>query len=259
MRLPEFLHPLIYSFYSAPFYRRVASVWQGYGSRYLLFLILLFNAIDAVDFQFWLLEFVNEKSLPILSQIPEISIKSGIVAIGAEMPYEIVDPATGKVIIILDTTGQVTSLMGSEAHVLLTRTDLLTRNSAGEVGTTHLAFIPAIRLDRERVMSWLRMLKRFLTLFLYVLAVAFYSISYGLLTLLIAVVGLIYVEIMHWDLSYRVTVRLTAVAMTPPILLDAVSEIPGSPLSTWFPWYAFALLSLAYSLFAVWTNRDYEG
>jgi|GEM_PF-6499095 len=148
----SYFKTIFYSFYSSKPYMPAYKEWQGHGLRYLLLvtaILSLFTTLgwmrdvniikpkDVADVVMGILiprsdltfeENIN-RSINILSQIPTIQIENGTVKTPNAEIYSITDPLSGSEMAIIDTTGKVKSLEGTDAQILLTDTKLITKSA----------------------------------------------------------------------------------------------------------------------------------
>jgi hypothetical protein len=109
------------------------------------------------------------------------------------------------------------------------------------------------RLDRAFVERALRFVKRWLVVVAYPCALIC-SYLYRIIQVLIyAGIGIVFARLSGVPLEYSQLLRLSAVAITPAVLLDLVRGLLSFPTS--YVWWIFCLLlSLGYILFAVRAN-----
>jgi hypothetical protein len=170
-----------------------------------------------------------------VEQIPPITIADGEVSVEATQPYVIRDGKTGKPVAILDTTGQVPSLEGTEARLLLTKTQLFTRKATGEVVSQAASDLPFRSMDRRKAALWVWWFNGPLAVALFLVLV---PLAYGYALAQNAVcagVGLLLVRDQRWQFNYRTVMRLASVAATPAAILATVAIVAGlrAPLFVW--------------------------
>lgn len=149
MKAYSLWHALYMSFYSEAFYYDVYRRWKGLGLLYLLLLALIggvatswktvtmydtdtvTDLVMAEFFEYPGLSFEQNlnRLLDVVSQLPKITLNENSVSMEEDAPYFITDPASGKVLAILDMTGTYTTLQNTEAQLLLTRTRLILRKN----------------------------------------------------------------------------------------------------------------------------------
>src|SRR5687768_15029809 len=132
MKRYHILAPLVLSFYSKGLYQDVGRNWRGKAFLYLLLLIAICWIPGLIQMQADLAKWVDGEGSALVQQMPRITITNGEASTDVETPYFIKDPKTGKPVIIIDLTGQFTSLKGSEAMVLLTQKQFMVRKNERE-------------------------------------------------------------------------------------------------------------------------------
>lgn len=255
---PSSIRGLWLSFYSPDFYREVARRWRGMGALYLLCLLIgcwvpFFLAMD-----FALTHLLEDAVLPIVRQLPPIAIRHGRVTISADQPVHIRHSETGAVMAILDTTGETTTLQDTGAWLLLTDTHLLTQWKEWEKQKVSLQNVEDFYVDAPLLALALQRSKRWFVLGAFPLAV---GVSYGyriVLALLLGLAGLGFSKMLGAGLHYRSTVRMSAVAMTPALILDTAVSVslllkaPAESIPFW--WLICIGISVAYLFGAVAAN-----
>lgn len=148
----QYFKTIYLAFYSATAYKNALENWRGYGLKYLFILTLATSIIASSGWAIKIAQ-INPKhvadaitnivlsqpdltfeeninrSLNILHQLPKLRIENGTAITDITQPYAIIDPASGKELAIIDTTGELKSLENTEANLLLTKTSLIIRDS----------------------------------------------------------------------------------------------------------------------------------
>lgn len=225
MKRYSIFHPLVLSFFSKSLYRDVAKHWRGTGLLYL-------------------------------AQIPAVTISNGQVSTDATMPYFIKDPKTGANIAIIDTTGQYKTLEDTDAKLLLTKSKLIFSKSATETQTYDLSGVQSFYVDRARVEGWLGIVGSWFGPALYPLAVLFSFIFRAIQMLIYALVGMLFVQILHANLSFKTLMRLAAISITPVLVLDLLLGLLAVHIPGW--WLLGIVIALGYLFLAVKVNSEPE-
>ncbi|MCH7919006.1 MAG: DUF1189 family protein [Planctomycetes bacterium] len=158
-------------------------------------------------------------------RLPLSSVK-GLPADGSSadvnQPYAIVDPMTKKELAIIDTTGQITSLTEQEANILVTKKELIVRRT--NLDTRSLPFDPDIdfTLDQHKVTRWLNTLRRVTAVWIYPLALLGSWFFRVIQMLIYALIGLQFARILQSRRTYDSLLRLSAVAVTPAIIVQTI-------------------------------------
>lgn len=251
------VHPLFMSFYSRSLYREVAANWKKLSYLYLLLLIGV--CLIPVMFKMHALvsSYVLRKAPGIIRQIPTIKINKGNVSADVQMPYVIKDPETNTPLVIIDTTGQTTSLKGSSALALLTKTDLQLKKSPTETRTLDLSSADGVVIDQSVVYDWI---DTFLNYFIFVLYPFALLVSCSLRlvqALLFAIIGMGLRRTLKVSLNFSSLVSLAIVSMTPAIILDAAHNYIDVTVPSW--WLIDFLVALGYFLFAMTSVTEDNG
>src|SRR5438034_9579350 len=145
MRRYSIVQALPLSFFSRDLYQDVASNWRGAGLMYLLLLVALPTALFVIRIQVAIGQWAHGDAMQIVDQVPSIRILQGVVHVDRPTPLTITD-SKGVALAIIDTSGSIASLEGSEAHVLLTRDHLYMRKSGAETRVYDLLNVKDFRV-----------------------------------------------------------------------------------------------------------------
>jgi fatty acid desaturase len=174
-------------------------------------------------------------------------------------------------VVIIDTTGGITSLDRSPAVVLLTRTKLIAKKREQETRVYDLSGLEEFSLDRERVQSWATAIAQWLAAGLYPFALIGSFIYRMVQALIYALIGLLFARGVNASLSYGALVRLSVFALTPVLILCTVNDLlpvplhagPSSapnrelallPVSLPLWWLICFIVAMGYLFFAVKSN-----
>ena len=256
MKRYSIFHPLVLSFFSKSLYRDVGKHWRGTGLLYLLVVLALFWIPTIIKGHLEMSRWVAGDSKEITKQIPAITISNGQVSTDVPTPYFIKDPKTGATIAIIDTTGQYKTLDETDAKLLLTKSKVIISKSATETQTYYLSSVQSFYVDRARVEGWLGILGRWFGPVLYPLAVIFSFIFRAIQMLIYALIGLLFVKILHAKLDFKTLMRLAAIAITPVLILDLLFEFVPLHIPRWS--LVGIVIALGYLFFAVKVNAEPE-
>lgn len=253
MRRYSVFHALPLSFFSDDLYRDVARSWRGIGLVYLVLLVALATLVVAIRMQIGLDRWVQGEARGLVEQVPRIVIRHRVVEVDAPMPYTIHDPKTGTPLAIIDTTGQVASLEGQEARVLVTSDQIHYRRSAAETRVFQLSAWKDLTIDSERAGRWLRVLSTWAAPITGIFVFAGLFCFRLLQQLILAVVGLLAARVLSAALDFPALMRLSAVSLTPALLIEPLLDILGvKPRGFGWVWM---VLVLVYMTWAVRANR----
>ncbi len=235
MRKFGLLHPIFLSFYSQPLYRDVATNWRGAAFLYLLLLLALCWLPSMGTMHADLSRFIDTKAGALVRQVPHVSISDGEVSTDVETPYFIKDPDNGKTLVILDLTGQFTSLEGTDAKVLITRNRIIARKSPQETRIYDLSGVKSFSVDQTRIAGWLQVAKAWLVPVLFPILLLFSYVYRLFQAFVYGLIGLIFASLLHVKLDLLASVRIAIIAITPVLVLDTLRglakvHIPWSTL-----------------------------
>ena len=216
---------LYQSFYAHSLYVDVARRWRGVGVLYLLLIVIISWLPDLVRMQISFHKLRGEASESFIRQIPAISITDGVASADVETPYFIKDPKDGKVLAIIDFTGQYTNLENGSAAMLLTRKEIITRQSGKETRIYSLSGVKHFSIDQTRMRHWVNL---FLTWFVTAIAPIVIVFTYGfriVQALIYAAMGLAFANWYHVKLPYSTLLRLACVALTPVVIFTTVTDL----------------------------------
>ncbi len=248
------LHPIFMSFYSKSLYQHVGRNWKGTSFIYLLLLLALSWIFGIIQVHYGASDFITNTAPGIVEQVPRISISDGEVSIDASEPYFITDPESGDLLIIIDTTGQITSLYDNEAKLLLTKTKVIVENGPAETRMYDLSEIGEFYIDQRRANSFLEVLKDWLAIVLYPFAVLLSFIYRIIQALIYAAIGTVFAKKYNASLNYQALISLAIISITPVIVLDTILSLLIVPIPFW-PVLCF-FISMGFLSFAVKVNSE---
>lgn len=254
MRKYTILHAPLLSFFSKWLYQDVAREWRGTGLLYLLALLAATWVPLVVGIHVVVTHFVRREAPPVVEQVPPITIRDGAVSCPEPQPYFIKDPDTGRPVAIIDTTGELTSLEGTGAGLLLTRTRLIVAQSGNETRIYDLSNTRAFYIDRDILTKWLEIARRWLAVAAYPLLVLFSYVYRIVQALLYAAIGLLFARMTRATLTYQALVRLAIVATTPVIILDTIVLLAGLSIPYWWP--ICFVIAMGYLYFGVKASAE---
>lgn len=257
MRIYSIIQAIYKSFYEKNFYKDVASNWKSVPFLYLLALLALTLIPSMFQMQSGLNNFMAKEFPKIAYQVPRIEISNGNVQTEVPMPYLIKVPDTGRVLIIIDTTGKINSLEGANAKMLLTKTKLMIQRRSMETRTYDLSNINSFVLDQTRIYRWSEIFRKWFIVVLYpvmIIALYFYRIIQALFY---SIAGIIFAKTLKIKLSYASLVSLSIVSLTPVIIINEIYKFAGLRIPFW--WLICFIIAMGYLYFAVKANREETG
>ena len=242
------------SFFSPALYRDVACNWRGVGTLYLLLVLVLTWAPPCVQAHLNLQWASADPALDsFIRQFPSVTIRKGLVSIREREPYVIRDPQTAKPLLFVDTTGWYAERReAKEAMMKLSRSALELRDGRGAPSVRDLRWVDDFYVDRHVLAEWKGPVLRWLVpaLFLFVLAGL---MLWGVIRLMLyGLVGLIFASAFKAPLHYDALMRLSAVAMTPGLVLATALDMAGVRFAAMTP--IVGVVTLAYLALGVRAN-----
>ncbi len=223
---------------------------------YLLALLALSVIPGVMKIRSNLSTFLNTEAPRFVRQFPTLTITDGKVSISKTEPYYINDEKTGKPVIIIDTTGKITSLKGLPAAILITKTAIMVKTDSTETRTLDLSDVKSLVVDRRVIYDWMDSFQDWSLFVFYPLAL-FFSFLYHIIEVTFySATGLIFARSLQARLRFRAVVRLAVMAETPAVVLGLFLAVTGVDMPYW--WYISLLISTAYVYFAVRANSDKE-
>lgn len=246
-------HALALSFYAPALYRDAGRNWRGIGLAYLAGVLLLCWLPTWLQMHVEITTYLDEVVPEILRQVPAIRITGGEAFVEGPQPCEIREPRSGKLIAVLDTTGQTPELDAAGPPILLTRTKLIFRQpERSETRVQELKDFEGLHLDRTRLGHWAGLVRKWYAWLLYP---AILGVALGLRLVQVAWyagVGLLVCRSLRVRLGFAALMRVAAVAITPTLLLGTALDWAGAPL----PWLFGFLLEMMYLVLGIQWNRQ---
>jgi len=254
MKKFSIIHIPVLSFFSKELYIDVGQNWKGVNFSYLLLLLAICWIPTMIKIHVGFSNFVNNETPAIVNQVPEITITDGQVSIKETQPYYIKDPDSDEPLAIIDTTGQIESLEGTDAFCLLTGNKVIIKEGEFENRTYDLSNVKAFAVDSERITGWLHFGRKFLTVVIYPFALLGSYLFRIVQALIYAAIGLLFALWCKVTLSYATLLRLAVVAMTPCLLAKTIFGLADIHLP--YATLISLVITLAYLFFAVKANSE---
>jgi len=246
-----FLQTLIGSFYNPQVYRDAVKVKKENTFAYLLFLVLIcvipvtIKIISAAD------NFLKNDGTYFANQVPQLTLKNGIVTMDKESPY-FIRSKTGEILIAIDLSDSALNT-GSKVygHMLLTKNKLYT-NDGGKSQAHDLSAVKSFSLNSRKILSWFSHAWVFYIIsFIFMVALLFaYRIVQAAFN---TVIGLIISIILKIKLEFISLMYITMVAITPVAVIAAVLWVTDItiPVKGWLGFF----LALVYISFGIIANK----
>jgi hypothetical protein len=253
MRQYAGVHALFMSFFSPRLYRDVAAHWRGTGFLYLLLLLALSWVPVMVKVQLASRRFAASELPRVSRDFPAIDLRAGRASSPVQQPYTMRDPATGRPLLVLDTSGTITSLDTTRAPFLLTADTLHFHDQWRGARKVPLRYLPDVSLTGEKLEGWMEAFAPWIGIALYPVALLASLLVRILVAALLALLALAIGLALRRGITYRAGLRLACVAMTPAILVSTLV----TSLSISVPYWPQAALGITvlYLLLAVVSAR----
>jgi len=243
--------PLL-SFYSKSFYRDVGMRHKGIAVFYLLLIVAAFTIVPMLKLKEAVSLFKKTEFSYYVEQMPVITITQGKLSIDEPVPYVIRDLKSDRPVVIIDTSGGITSLQGKEARVLITQKSIFFRQSATKTESYNFDGIKSLTVDREKMYEWMNLADRWLAIAAFPFAALFLFGTTLIQVLLYGVIGLFFARIAKVQLDSRALLRLAVISITPALIIDAYINFRGIVIPYW-PLLTY-LIDLGYLYFAINAN-----
>ena len=250
MKRYTIIHPLYMAFYSKSLYRDVASNWPAWLCfLYLLSLLALSWIPGMIRLDSDISDFISEEAPKFVNQLPTVRISKGYASVTVPQPYIIKDPDKGDPVMIIDTTGQTTSLDNSQAIILLTKTQLIVKDRLQGSRKLDLSEMDDITIDKTLVYDWLESFTEWFAILLYPFAVLFSFAFRSGQAAIYALIGFLFSRVMKVGLDYGIIIKLAAISLTPVIVLNTLTIFFRIPIPS--ATFANALIAAGYLIFAI--------
>ncbi|MDH4231823.1 MAG: DUF1189 domain-containing protein [Nitrospirota bacterium] len=254
MRRYNFLDSVYLSFYSKPFYQDVAGNWKGLCFTYLLFILCILWIPGTSRMHSELSDFLSAEAPKYVKQVPTITILHGKASIKEPVPYYINSTEKNTPFAIIDTSGRITSLDKTSAVLLLTDSKLIIKNRPSESRTFDLAEIDNVTIDQKVLREWIDSFDTLFPVILFPFVLLFSFFFHIIQVLVSAGIGTVFAKRLHATLNYKALVRLSAVSLTPAVILQTLHALLDIPFPYRTP-ISF-LISLGYLYYAVASNSE---
>jgi len=250
---------LVLSFFSPDLYRDVARNWRGIGLLYLLLVMVLTWIPVTAVWHHGLRKAMQDPELnAVVDQFPTLAIRKGVISIQEPEPYIVRDPKTKRAIFYVDTSeATLNTPDAQQAAVVVGRTWVEVRQP-NKTEKHDLSHVDSVNVDKSVIHTWMNALPRWFP-FVGFPAFLIGSMVWGLLRLLLyALIGLIFVSVFNARLDFAALMRLSAVAMTPGMVIDMVSSLVGFPPPMPFCGWGWIIgaITVAYIALAVKANGE---
>ncbi|MBL7072000.1 MAG: DUF1189 domain-containing protein [Candidatus Omnitrophica bacterium] len=233
------------------FYREVKDFKPSKPLKYIFTLILVITLILTIRFSFDFKKGVNIAADWALQNLPPIEIQNGVASADVKQPYKIMDE---DLALIIDTTGEVTSLDGYERGVLLMKDKLVYKENEVKTETYNLSDIDTLRIDENFVNAirknalWMIFPIILIGAFITACIAKFFQIF------IFSLVSIAASTILKIKLTYKQLFNIGVYAITPSYILGALLALFGLRVPIFGVIYSG--LYIAYLIVAVQRCKD---
>jgi hypothetical protein len=248
------IHPLYMAFFSKALYRDVGRSWKGYGLVYLFSVVGLCMIPFALLAQSAVSDYLNKEAPRIIRQMPEITVSNGKLSIDRPEPYFVRDEQTGEPFIIFDSGDKAGPAQRAKVPILVLKSEIVVRGERGKIKRLDLSDVKEFHADRRLLYEWLDAFGDSFAAVFYPLAVLISFAFRVVEALVFAAAGSIFTRSQNTRLAYPDLVRLSAVALTPPMVVGACFNLAGATIPFW--WLAGIPISLAYLYYGMSASSE---
>lgn len=254
MKKYSILHIPFLSFFKKDLYQDVCLNWKGVCFTYLFILLFLCWIFPSYQIHNEFSHFVKTGASDYISQIPTITIKNGEASADVEQPYQIIDPETQEILVVIDTTGTITSLSQAGARGLITKYEAIFQKSKIETRSFTFQDIEDLVFDQEMAYDGLKMIEKFIGPIIFIFALPFSFIARIILSLIYASIGLLISSIFKTNRNYSELLRLSVVAMTPTIIVSTILD--GLRIYLPYSGLIYFLVTIGYLSFGIKSSKE---
>lgn len=252
MRRYNLIQPLWMAFYSGEVYVDVVQSWRSRIFVYLLVLLAINWIPRSLEISSSVNTWITSEAPYLIQQMPPITLNNGKASIPNEGVVYVKDRAD-SLFLIIDMTGEYTSLDNTTAKALLTETELHLRNGPGleDVQTQGIPANESTTLTQETLLSLATVVNFLIGYGFYPFVIAgSYVLHLAQAFIFASIVSQLTIKTKN-ALSRRKLVDLTIIAFTPATMLDTAHDFLGTPFDLWLWWPICVFLTLGYLFFAI--------
>ena len=249
MKRYNLISAIFFSFFSKSLYRYVAEAWKGLAYVYILILLAICAVGDTVG-SLHQTDLLQQQINPIIEQIPQMTIKQGLVSINMPSPHYI-KSKDGDVLAVINTTPNASTEQQQGAWFMLTDHSLIvySNNDNQKQEVTKIDKTINFKLNKQKAMQTVDHMLNIAKISSYPFSVVWGYIKSMLAALLLGLFALIVAAATCRKITYGSALALSIVALTPAIIFDTVIDAFNLPVHYIF--WIQTLISLIYISFAV--------
>ena len=215
------------SWFSTSLYKEAAFSWKGTGILYILVLTALIQALTTTLLWMNLNSFLAT-SLPVMvKDFPDFTIKNGKAAFKISQPHYIRDENT-NIICVIDTTGRTQTIDDEHCkgtQCLITADKAIIKKSSVETRTFSFEKVEDFSLTGKDIVSWSKILGTLGIPVLYFFGIVFMFLFRICQMIFYSLIGKGISSVLGADISLKGLMRLSAVTVTPSILLTTALSL----------------------------------
>ena len=193
--------------------------------------------------------FLETQAPQIVQQIPVLVILDGRAIADGPQPLCIQYPNSEHCMAIIDTSDLLSEKPLINAPLLITSREIIYQRNEFETRSYSFAGIDNFVVDQNRIQGWIEFCRNWLALALYPLVLLSLFVYRSFQAIFYAVIGLLMTKYRRLSIAFPNLASLSAVALTPAILLQGLAILLG--VSQSIPAPTYLLISLAYLWFAL--------
>lgn len=243
---------LYMSFYSKKLYRDVALNWGGKSFLYLLMLLTIISIYFAISIQNIVTVGYEAFYTQISPQVPVLTIKDGKISTPENRPYFIIDPDTKFTYAVIDTSGRYTTIEQAKAPVLITQTQVITKNE------TRTYSVPANnveqKLDLQEINGYVHKFLGYLWIIFFMLCVFGFYVYRLIQALVYSLIGKVFAMSFKIPLTYGQILQIAMVAITPAIIISTIQYAVKFEMR--HDLILYFILGIAYLFYGIFANKN---
>lgn len=241
------------SFYSPSLYRDVARRWGGCVFWYLFVLMGIVSALYASQAAVLMNSHFPDFSARYLTQFPVMTYTNGKLSTPENRPYEIVDPASHEPLMVIDASGQYTSLDQTKAGVLVTQSDIISRTGKTDSRTMHMSDSLNTSIDLMTLGQKFQPYAWSVWFIVFPLCLLFLFLFRLIQAFLYAIIGKCFSLVTLVSLTYFQVFQITVVAFTPAVVAEMIVDYSGAIIP--HVHLIYFLVCMFFLLFGILSNK----
>jgi len=236
MRQFKYYQAYYYSFFSRELYQDVFRNWSGIGFSYIFILVLWLSIIGNLFLIPTVMLYIDDFK-QVLHQTQQIEITNGHAQISQAMPYAVYDPNNPqRLIAIIDSTGKTNPEQAAQGHYFVNGQEILIFPEQQNIQSVQtdpqsvpitLSVLSDQVLTENNFMSGLGFFVLFIIILFYIIGLVLVYLFRIFQVLIYSVLGYLLFKRKkyHPNLEYSQVLRLTAMAITPPIFIGFLESV----------------------------------